>query len=159
VDVSEQMHDIKVILTGWYAGEVGGEALFAQLARRAEPEQARKWTSLAQVEARVAARLAAAMAQLRLPIPTLEYADRRAAERCQAVADKTWMETMQWLQALVDSALRRMRADAAGLPETLAAIGVLVVRHEAALLEFAELELAGQGAGSLGPIEAFLDAA
>lgn len=153
------MQEVDEILTGWYAGEVGGQALFAQLAKQAEPGAARKWQSLAQVEALVAARLAAVMAARRLPIPELETADRRALERCNAVAGKTWMETMQWLQALVGTALRSMRADAAGLPEALAAIGELVVRHEAALLEFAELELAGEGPHSLQPIEAFLDAA
>jgi len=86
VDASGQMRKINVNLTGWYASEGGGEALFAQLARRGEPARARKWTSLAQVEAQVKA-------------------------------------------------------------------GV------AARLELAELELAGQGAASLRPIEAFLDAA
>jgi hypothetical protein len=47
-------------------------------------------------------------------------------------------------------------ADAARLPAELIATGDLVVAHERALVEFAELEIAGRGTESLRPVQEFL---
>jgi hypothetical protein len=152
------MHEADAIVTDWYAGEVGGRALFSELARRAAPHAARKWLALARVEELVAARLASALAARQVPIPALEDPDHRARQRCQAVAGKSWPQTMRWLQLIVVAALHEMRIEAAGLPPALEDLGTLVVRHETALLEFAELELAGDATNSLRPIEAFLGA-
>jgi hypothetical protein len=51
-----------------------------------------------------------------------------------------------------------MRADAARLPQDHSAIGSLVVSHEAALLAFARLELAGHGERSLRPVRELIEA-
>jgi hypothetical protein len=42
------------------------------------------------------------------------------------------------------------------LPPDLVAVGDLIVRHEVALLSFAERELRGGGGDSLAPIRQFL---
>lgn len=152
------MRDDDAILKAWYAGEVGGEALFSTLAKRAPPEAARKWLALAAVEAAVASRLAAVLASRHVPIPLIEHAQQRAQQRCDAIAGEPWPQTMRWLYGIAAAALHKMRAAAAELPAELEAIGDLVVRHEAALVAFAERELAGDEAHSLQPIEAFLGA-
>jgi hypothetical protein len=150
------MQDCAAVLTGWYAGEIGGMALFAELAQRAAPEARPKWLALESVEAAVAARLAAVLTARRLPIPAIDQAPRRAQVRCDAVAGKSWPETMRWLESLAQSALREMRLGASSLPVELDAVGRMVVRHEIALIAFATLELEGKDAQSLRPIEAFL---
>jgi hypothetical protein len=152
------MQDVDAILTAWYAGEVGGEALFSALARRGVPEVRGKWLALAAVEAATASKLAAVLTSRNLPIPLIEDVEPRAQKRCEAVAGKTWEQTMRWLHTLTEIALRRMRTEADGLPAELAAIGDLIVRHEIALVSFAELELAGNEAHALRSIEAFLGA-
>jgi hypothetical protein len=63
---------------------------------------------------------------------------------------------MQWLRVIANKALQEMQADAKQLPPDLVATGDLVVRHEAALLSFAELEIQGGSANSLLPIHRFL---
>ena len=153
----EMTRNTDEILTGWYAGEIGGGALFSRLATRAEPAIARKWRSLARVESAVAARLAAVLESRQIPVPKVANAGSRALQRSDAVAGKSWTETMHWLQSLAAAALREMQADAAALPEELAATGSMVVSHEEALLAFAQAELAGAGEHSLQPLEAFLD--
>jgi hypothetical protein len=45
------------VLVKWYLGEVGGHALFAQLAVSANSDVANKWTTLAKLEELVGARL------------------------------------------------------------------------------------------------------
>ncbi len=152
------MRNEGAILTGWYAGEVGGEALFTAQAAAAPPDAARKWLALARVEAAVAARLAAVMAERRIPIPDIENAAVRARQRCEATAGKSWPEVMQWLHRLAAAALEEMQADAAALPVELEPVAKLVVEHETALVAFAERELAGDAAASLRPVETFLGA-
>jgi hypothetical protein len=147
------MPDVDAILGCWYTGEIGGEALFAELARRATPEEGRKWLALARLEKRLSSRLAEILSARGLPLPAPapapDHVARCARERCDAIAGKSWAETMQWLRTLADDALQWMRTEADQLPESLAAIGELVVRHEVALMEFAQMELAGNGGQSL----------
>jgi hypothetical protein len=152
------MREASVVLSVWYLGEVGGEAFFWQLAQQADHLAARKWLALADVEARVAARLAAVLAARQIPIPdaTVSRGDDRA--EAAAASGRSWIELMRWLERFAGEALTEMQAEAASLPAELAAIGALVVRHEAALLAFARLELPGHGEGSLAPIREFLAA-
>ena len=153
------MAEVDEILSGWYAGEVGGNALFSNLARGAVGERRAKWRALASVEAQVAVALAAAMHARRIPVPVppAESVDERARQRCAAIAGSSWLETMQWLHDLAAAALVDMSSAAARLPAPLAGIGDLVVRHEVALVAFADLELSGRSGGSLQPIASFLD--
>jgi hypothetical protein len=151
-----RMLDEDAVLTAWYVGEVGGEALFSALAKWGAPEVARKWLALAEVEAAVASRLEAVLASRHLPIPRIDDAERRAQKRCEAVAGASWEHTMRWLLTLADNALTRMKVEAERLPAELATIGSLVVRHEIALVTFAELELAGNEVHALRSIETFL---
>jgi hypothetical protein len=146
------------VLQSWYVGEVGGEALFWGLAQRAQPERARKWLALAQVEARVGRYLAETLLLRRHTLPSCDTQPARARERCDAVAGKSWPELMQWLEIIACDALVEMRADAALLPEDLRETGDYVLAHEQALIDFARLELAGHGGASLRPIETFLTA-
>jgi hypothetical protein len=144
------------ILIKWYLGELGGHALFAQLEKVAAPDPASKWAALCRVEQRVASGLAAALLARQVGIPVPQNVESVARARCAKVAGKSWIETMQWFHAIAADALQRMQADADRLPTDLAEAGKLVVRHERALLAFAELELAGKGSQALEPIEAFL---
>lgn len=144
------------VLGEWYAGEVGGEALFWRLAELAEPNAARKWLALASVEARVAERLLQVLLAHDLPVtPTaasLEWAEHRA----EANAARPWREQMGWLEGLAREALDSMRREAATLAPSFDSIGALVVRHEELLVEFAQRELRGDATHSLALVEEFL---
>ena len=144
------------VLGEWYTGELGGEALFWQLASGAEPAQARKWLALAEVEARVATRLLDVIAIDANEPPDGVGAISWARERALALDGTAWLEKMQWLEQIAGEALTEMRRDAATLPAHLAAIGALVLAQESALLEFARAERSGHEATSLAPIHAFL---
>jgi hypothetical protein len=149
--------DVEAILTEWYVGEQGGRALFDTLAHRGSGEAARKWHALAAVEDAVAQSLSGALRARHIPLPPIEHVGARAEQRCDAIAGRNWPETMQWLHDIADRALQKMQAQAAQLPTELATVGAMVVRHEIALVEFAELELAERSTESLRPIDAFLD--
>jgi hypothetical protein len=154
------MRDVDGILTEWYSGEVGGKALFCALARAADTGAAdtgaaNKWRALAAVEDAVASRLSAALTARGIPVPRVDNVEGRARHRCEAIAEQTWPQTMQWLQRIAGEALVHMRADAATLPPELTALGHTVVLHEIALVAFADRELAGDPR-SLEPIDAFV---
>jgi hypothetical protein len=153
------MREPSDVLREWYTGELGGEAIFWELAQRAEPDEARKWLALAELESRIAVRLAAVLAARQIPVPDIDSGRPSALELADASIRRPWTESMRWLERLADEALGEIQADAAGLPEELAAIGSLVVRHEAALVAFARLELAGRGDDSLRPVRECLEAA
>jgi hypothetical protein len=150
-----RMRHVDAVLTEWYAGEVGGKALFRALAQAGGPDAAAKWLALAAVEDAVASTLSAALTARRIPLPSLVNVDTRARQRCESVAGQSWPQTMQWLRRIAADALVHMQSDAALLPAELEGLGRMVVRHEMALVSFAELELAGDPQ-SLEPIEAFL---
>jgi hypothetical protein len=150
------MREADAVLEDWYVGEVGGEATFWVLAQRSEPEHARKWLALAEVESQVAGRLAAVMASRNRSIPGCAQDVDRARDRCDALRGRSWPELMLWLRELAADALDEMRADAARLPAELIATGDLVVAHERALVEFADLEIAGRGTESLRRVQDFL---
>ncbi len=144
------------ILAGWYAGEVGGEALFWRLAELAEPSPARKWLALASVEGRIAERLLHVLVTHDLPVPATESSLEWARSRAEANAPRPWHEQMQWLGEIAREALAAMRLGTATLAPEFAVIGALVVAHEELLVEFARAELAGNAAGSVALIEQFL---
>jgi hypothetical protein len=144
------------ILVKWYLGELGGYALFMQLGSGSPPEAAAKWLALSRVEQAVASGVAAALLKRKVRVPVPENLEARARSRCAKVVGKSWIETMQWFRTVAADALRRMKADANRLPADLATVGELVVRHEEALLAFADLELAGRASEALIPIEKFL---
>jgi len=144
------------ILAEWYAGEVGGEALFWHLGEAGAPTAARKWLALAAVEARVAEHLLHLLVTASLPVPPTAAALSCARSRAAALAARAWPEQMLWLERLARAALESMRREAATLPPRFAAVGALVVRHEVALLEFARRERAGAVTDTPDPIEAFL---
>jgi hypothetical protein len=151
------MRDAAAVVEYWYVGEIGGEAMFWILAQNAEPDHARKWLALAQVESQVAGWLAGVIASRNhrdLPDCSATLACARA--RCDEVAGRSWPELMQWLEAIAADALIEMQSDAARLPAELIATGDLVVAHERALVEFAELEIAGRGTESLRPLREFI---
>ena len=144
------------VIADWYAGEIGGEALFWHLAEAAGPGPAPKWLALAALEARLAEHLLYVLLADGVAVPATAASLDRARMRAAAVAPRPWPGQMAWLEELARDALATMQRAAAVLPDRFAATGALVVRHEAALLEFARRELAGDAAGSLDPIEAFL---
>jgi len=150
------MSDADAVLVDWYTGEIGGEALFWGMAEAAEPERSRKWLALAEVESRVARRLAETLHARGRPIPECPEQPGIARARCVELAGKTWPEQMQWLKEIAVDALREMRVDAGTLPESLGPLGEFVLAHEIALVDFAQSELDGRGQVSLQPIREFV---
>jgi hypothetical protein len=154
--MSASVKAVNDVLVKWYLGEVGGHALFTQLAVSANSDVADKWTTLAKVEELVRTRLSRVLTARGVTVPQAADVQVRAQERCAAIVRRTWIETMQWLRVIADKALQEMQADAKQLPPDLVATGDMVVRHEAALLSFAEIEMQGGNANSLFPIHRFL---
>lgn len=152
------MQQANDIVFEWYLGEIGGRALFSTLAKAASPDEAAKWHMLAEVEAVMGARLWQALSARGAHPPEQVEADvrARAQARCQVIAGATWLQTMEWLRTLVIRALQRMQDQARELPPELAPIGDLIVRHEVALLAFAERELRKEGNDPLAPIRQFI---
>lgn len=150
------MRDADAVLEDWYVGEMGGEALFWGLAERAEPDQARKWLALAEIESLLARRLAAILLARDRPIPECLDASAKASVRWDAVAGKTWPEQMRWLREIAAAALSQMQIDAAHLPVSLGATCELVLAHEIALMDFAQAEIDGRAQDSLRPVRELL---
>ena len=150
------MRDANLILEDWYAGEIGGEALFWGLAERSTPEGARKWLALAQVESRVGTHLAETLLLRNQALPPCDTVPARAHARCEAVHGKSWADLMRWLKTLAEEALTEMQVDALHLPAELQSTGDYVLAHERALIDFAKMELDGRSADSLRPIQSFL---
>ena len=150
------MRNPATVLADWYDGEIGGEALFWRLAERGAADVASKWLALAAIEGHVASQLLAAILSHDFPVPDTDGTLADARERADRVAAGDWQAAMRWLRTIAAEALAEMRLEAAQLPDDLAALGALVVRHQQVLAEFAELELAARSAASLEPVNALL---
>lgn len=146
-------------LLDWHRDEISAQAMFEELAQAAgDPDCARKWRALARLEAHVATRLQAALAErgVRVPSPDVDQAHRTQAGN--PYLELSWREAMEhmrpWLARYVDDfskAESRMPADLLPLARFVAA-------HEQALLDFVTRELDRGGYGSLESVQRVLEA-
>lgn len=145
-------------VTESYQGEVFGEAIFREMAARADdPETAYKWRVLERLEAETKERLKPLVAALGGDVNE----DPAGVEKGVRLADKwsqqSWGQIMEWFQSELPKYVRffeKLEADARSEDRELLA---RVTAHEVALEEFAAHEVAGRAAQSLEPVLALLD--
>ncbi len=152
-----QGFDLETYLSDAYQGEVFGEAFFALLAERADDsDQAAKWRLLEHLERHVKGRLRQELERRGLPrdeSPAMVEEGRKAA--CGAGAFPSGVDARAFRDTM-RGVVEQYRASRDAAPKDLKEIAEFVLGHEQALLEFAERELAGEGAKSTQPVEEFL---
>ena len=148
-----QNFDVESYLNGAYQGEVFGEAFFALLAERTDDaDEAAKWRLLEHLERHVKGRLCEELERRGLPrdeSPAMVEEGRKSASGVGAFpsgADAlAFRDTMRGV-------VEKYRASRDAAPDDLKQLAEFVLGHEQALLEFAERELAGEGAKSTQPV-------
>ncbi len=144
------------ILCNWYQGEAAGHALFHEVARLSVDGGLReKWLELARLEKAMEQELSNILVSRGVPRPASAAAEgtRAAIE----ISSKPWIEQMGWMSATARRALEQMSSEAAAMPPLLYDLGALMLEHEAALVEFADRELAGDGLRSLATLRALVE--
>ena len=141
-----------------WEGELQGEMFFQRKAQAAADDHRRKWEELAELERvtgqRMAALLAAKEVELaapEMPAQLLAFAD--------AFAQMPHAEAIAALRPILVAAIDRFEALLAQAPEADRQAVQFLVDHERALLNFVELEEAGQTDASLDAARALIHAA
>lgn len=141
-----------------YQGEVAGEAIFREMGvKSADAEMSYKWRVLEQLERETKERLKPLVAELGGDTAENTSAFSKGRHIAEKWAQQSWDETMVWFRDEIPKYiqfLETLEADARSQDRELLAA---VTAHEAALLAFAERELAGDRAASLEPVLALLD--
>lgn len=149
--------DLPAYLDDIYQGEVLGEAFFALLAEReSDDAESAKWRVLEHLERHVKQRLRSELETRGLPAqedPARVAEGRKMAAGLGALPRA---ERMKALRDLLPAYVERYRAADEAAPAELRELTGFVLGHEEALLAFAEREVAGEGAKSTHPVEAFL---
>lgn len=131
--------------------EVGGEALYAAVARRTrDPQRRDKWLALQKLETQTQSRVARAAAAIGVSVEP-HKADVRLGNVVGGVLSwLPWRLQMRMLRAVAGKYVhtweRMQRECTDGDPKVLAEL----VAHEVAQVDFARDELEGRGASSLG---------
>jgi hypothetical protein len=138
-----------------YQGEVLGEILFDRLAAimddRAEPGHAASLRVLTTLERRTKEETAPALTRAGIPTaPDQEQVDLAEA-LAEGSAQTPWQDLMSATVAITGQFIPLYRRIGELNPSELA-VAELLVAHEEALRHFAEAELAGDTATSLGPV-------
>lgn len=137
-----------------YEGELYGQTLYEDLAASmSNPEQARKWQMLARMETVMGQLLRDLLDHHRIQPRPDDLWQEQAARDLAEYAPLPWAELMRRFhdELAVDiAAYQALEEDC--LPRDAEILGLLT-RHEFATRRFCELELAGQSAQSLQPVE------
>jgi len=145
--------EFKQGLVGLYQGEILGEVLFDQmLSFFDDADKQYKISVLMQLETETKARLRPAMMSLGLDLR--EQAEYReiAMKMAASMKGKSWEETMTIILDAVRPAVEQYKAIAAVAPPKYLELAQSMVKHEQSIVDFAELELAGEQAKSINVI-------
>ena len=149
--------EFKVGMVELYQGEILGEVLFDQmLSYFDQPEQQYKIAVMLQLETETKARLRPAMIQLGLDLAEQPQFRNMGQEMADALKGKSWQQTIIMIRDVVKPAVERYREIAASAPAQYQALANGMVNHEQSIVDFAELELAGEGERSVEAIDAQL---
>jgi DNA-directed RNA polymerase sigma subunit (sigma70/sigma32) len=144
-------------LVARFQGEVFGESLFGGLARRTSDEAAReKWRALEQLERRTKERIRPALQRLGLPADEDPARSRQGEALAARLSAIPWTELIRSMRPEFEKFVRAFEEAEWLAPAEEKALARHITEHERALLEFAELELAGGGSDPLAPIRPFL---
>ena len=138
------------IVQAWL-GELWGKAFFERLAAATDDaDQRAKWQVLAELEEAIGNRLAPLVADE--ADPPLASAYRSLESTVEVYEALPWHVAMERMMTILDPAIERFQELLAHAPvEDRDAVQILL-DHEIALKQFAERELAGDGAKSLDPV-------
>ena len=150
--------DARIYLTDAYQGEVLGEAFFALLAER-EPdaEPAAKWRLMERLERHVKGRLLGELERRGFDTDESRAKVDEGRAAAASLGALPWPQRLGAFANVVKGFVGEFEAAAAAAPDDLKEVADFVLRHERALLFFAEREVAGEGATSCDAVSAFLD--
>ena len=144
-------------LEGVYSGEIFGEAFFAAMAEaRDDAEEARKLRMLEQLERETGALVRAALRQAgSSPEPDPAQAEQGRAAGA-GLGKAPWPDLLTAMRPELVRFVEEFRSSEALAPPGEEALAQHVTRHEQALLDFVDAELAADGSDSLASVRAIL---
>ena len=141
-----------------WEGELQGEMFFQRKAQAAVDDHRRKWEELAELERVTGQRMAALLEAKEVELAAPEMSAQLLAF-AEAFAQMPHAEAIAALRPILVAAIDRFEALLAQAPEADRQAVQFLVDHERALLNFVELEEAGQTDASLDAARALIHAA
>lgn len=141
-----------------YQGELMGEVFFENmLSYFEEPDKQYKISVMLQLETETKARLRPVMMLLGLDLSEQNESRKIGLEMASALKGLSWQGAMEMIRDAVKPFVERYKEIAADAPSEHRELAESMVIHEKSLLDFAELELAGEGKKSVDAIVAQLN--
>lgn len=138
-----------------YQGELWGKAFFERLAAATDDaDQRGKWQVLAALEEATGNRIEPLIADA--PDPPIANVYRSLESAVEVYEALPWHVAMERMMTILDPAIERFQELLAQAPVEERDTVQILVDHELALKQFAERELAGDGAKSLDPVLAVI---
>lgn len=140
-----------------YEGEVIGEGLFSRMLAACADEHRVAMASLLQLESEAKVRLRPFLTRLGLSVVEDETKRAAGAEFASRLNAMSWPEAMRALAELSKPYFDRYRALEEAAPEADKAEVAFMVRHEGAVVRFAELEAVGRRGEALESVTRLLE--
>jgi hypothetical protein len=138
-----------------YQGEVLGEVLFDHmLSYFEEPDKQYKISVMLQLETETKARLRPTMMLLGLDLNGQSESRKNGLEMANALKGLSWRDAMVLISDVVKPVVERYKEIADVAPPEHRRLAESMVIHEKSILDFADLELAGEGKKSIDAIVA-----
>ena len=144
-----------------YQGEVFGLAMYAALAdAQSDPVRHWKWQVLTRLEFETKAHMAGLLERLGGDITEKEQSRQDGLKEADAISGLPWLAMIEAFMADLPGLVEDYAdlEQQAGLSGPDASVLCRLTQHEAVTLEFCERELAGDGARSIDPVLAMLEA-
>ncbi|WNC73830.1 hypothetical protein RGQ13_07525 [Thalassotalea psychrophila] len=140
-------------LVSLYQGEILGEVLFDQMLYLFEESDAQfKIFVLMQLETETKARLRPIMMHLGLDFREQKEFREIGMQMAEAMKGKSWLEVMNIIIDAVKPAVEQYKAIASIAPQKYLQLAESMVIHEQSIVDFAELEIAGEHSKSIDVI-------
>ena len=150
-------NEFKDCLVSYYQTEVLGEAFFAAvLIKFSDPIHRYKIASLLQHETETKARLRPVILELGGSVAEEELSRQTGREMAAPIANDNWQEFVSFLRDLGEPLLQRQRKSATSAPAAYHQIADEMRVHGESIQNFAECEVAGDGAHSIDEVVAQL---
>ena len=154
------MADHLAELLDWHRDEISAQAMFEELAQATDDlDCARKWRSLARLEAHVARHIASALAERGVAVPAPHADQARRTRSGNPYLKLSWREAMEEMRPWLARYVGEFEAAESRLPTDLLPLARFVTAHERALLDFVTRELDRGGRDSLATVQRVLDTA
>ncbi|MHC5064050.1 MAG: hypothetical protein ACYTG5_08755 [Planctomycetota bacterium] len=149
--------EFREVVDDYYQGEVGGEAFFDTILGFYDAaDQRHKLATLLQLESETKARLRPLVLRLGGDPRELESARAKGRELAMPLEGLDWQEGMAEMREVIRPFMEKYRGRVAEVPPEYRSVAASMASHEDALFRFAELEMSGDGEGSLDDVNAQL---